>query len=470
MPKIEDFVLKKPIKKKRSGTGWDVSGLVQPTTKVSLPQRRPGRGEDSPASPTNEPHVMPEGQNNPGQTKDETSTKLASNLHQSSTKVASKWHQTYTKAASLGQESDTATSTTSDTKVAPNLHQSDTKVASKEPFSFYEIIGLQRTLLLNIYHFCIQRRSEETGPISLEHLSSNVGTTNRAAKIALQRLHKKGLLETAGFKNGRGGWTNYRLPKTTYQEVLKSESDTKVASNRHQTYTKVTTQLAPQLAPSPSSSSSSSLYNNKTTTTGGTEPAAAETPNTQTQVDPKWLALDISGLTEVGFTQTHLIQVARDAKLTPEIVQDSIRHFAFDLRINGKTKELRGPALNYFMGILRKGFPYAAPENYVSPEAEAMKTYLESKRADQERRKTLEDALYELEFTNWAQSLSEEEKMNLAPSSGFGGERGQQAKLSVHFRKIIWPALKNKSLQTVPTAAKVADSSTPLEVKKDQAV
>ena len=62
------------------------------------------------------------------------------------------------------------------------------------------------------------------------------------------------------------------------------------------------------------------------------------------------------------------------------------------------------------MGILRKGFPYAAPENYISPEAEAMKTYLESKRADQERRKTLEDALYELEFTNWTQSLSEKEK------------------------------------------------------------
>ena len=165
-----------------------------------------------------------------------------------------------------------------------------------------------------------------------------------------------------------------------------------------------------------------------------------------------------------------MIQIARDAKLPPEIVQDSIRHFAFDLRVNAKAKELRGPALNYLMGILRKGFPYAAPENYISPEAEAMKTYLESKKADQERRKTLEDALYELEFTNWTQSLSEEEKSNLAPFGGFGGERGQQAKLSVHFRKTVWPAIKNKSLQAAPVRPKVADTSTLPKIKKDLAV
>ena len=320
--------------------------------------------------------------------------------------------------------------------------------------SFYTLIGLQRGLLLNIYQLCVQRRSEETGPLSLEHLSTNVGTTKHAAKIALQRLHQKGLLETVGFKNGRGGWTNYRLPQTTYQEVLKVESDIKVAPNLHQSSTKVTTQ--PTTQPTPSlSSSSSSLYINKTTTTGELENDQSAKPH----MNSVWMTLDVSELSEIGFSQTHLIQVAKDAKLTPEVVQDSIRHFAFDLKTNGKGKELRGPALNYFMGILRKGFPYAAPENYISQEAQTMKAYLESKKAEQERRKIVEDALQEIEFKKWSQDLPETEKLSLAPSGGFGGERARLTKLSIHFQKNVWPELKNKILSKSERQAAAAKSA-----------
>ena len=360
----------------------------------------------------------------------------------------------------------------SEDKLETNLGQNAPNLGIKKSSVFLtNLVGLRRQIIDVIFSASIQSRNESTEPICIEFLAMKVMAPKASVRKTLQRLEHEGFIIRSEFKNGRGGWTKYRLPKNVFQDLLTHETWDKVETNLRQSEDKVESQLRTQLRTSPSSSSSS-LYNNKTTTTGRTETSgpATEPSTTQTQIDPKWLALDISGLAEVGFTQTHLIQIARDAKLTPEIVQDSIRHFAFDLRVNGKAKELRGPALNYLMGILRKGFPYAAPENYISPEAEAMKAYLESKKADQERRKTLEDALYELEFTNWNQTLSEEEKLNLAPFGGFGGERGQQAKLSVHFRKNIWPALKNKSLRTIPAGPNVADSAVPPEVKKDLAV
>ncbi len=447
MPKIKNFILKTPPTNKRSANNWDVSGLVQQTTGTFQPQRRPGRGDDNLTSDElerrNDLGHSKEGLGIRPENQQQTSNKVA-------TQPATKWQQTSNKVATNQQqenpqskESDNTTSNTTSNKVATKWQQTSNKVTTSERLNFSSLVGLQRSLLQLMHRQCLERRERSTGPMALEHLSHSVNTTKRAVKVTLQRLQMKGFLKPINFKNGRGGWTEYEIPDDVFQDVLRTESSNKLATKWQQTSNKVPTQLATQPATS-LSSSSSSLYNNKTTTTGGTEPSAPAIETTNPPpTDPKWLALDITGLTEIGFTQTHLTQVARDGKLTSEIVQDSIRHFAFDLRTNNKAKELRGPALNYFMGILRKGFPYAAPENYSSPEAEAMKTYLESKKADQERRKTLEEALYELEFTNWTQSLSEEEKLNLAPPSGFGGERGQQAKLSVHFRKNVWPELRN---------------------------
>jgi len=445
----------------------DLSSILKKTERRASELKTPGRPSPSIAT-EDRPYHEPNNQQ-------QTGNKVATNRQQSSNTTSNKVATNRQQEPLASQESDNRTSNTSDNKVATNWQQSTNTTSNKvnviPTLNFNSLVGLQRSLIQLMHRQCLERRSRSTGPMSLEHVSHSVKTSKRAAKVTLQRLQFKGFIKAINFKNGRGGWTEYELPDSVFQEVLRSETSNKAATNWQQTGNKVPTELATELA-TPVSSSSSSLYNNKTTTTGGPETngSVAELTNTQTQIDPKWLALDISGLIEIGFTQTHLIQVARDAKLTPEIVQDSIRHFAFDLRANGKAKELRGPALNYLMGILRKGFPYAAPENYISPEAEAMKAYLESKRADQERRKTLEDALYELEFINWTQALSEEEKLNLAPFGGFGGERGQQAKLSVYFRKTIWPAIKNKSLQAAPIRPNVADASTSPEIKKDLAV
>ena len=261
------------------------------------------------------------------------------------------------------------------------------------------------------------------------------------------------MLGTLEFKNGRGGWTNYQLPDEVFQDIFRTTTDTKVVSNSHQSDIKLPSQLPSQLPSSLSSSSSSYINNKETTTTGGDQEPLFDP--TRVQLSPQWLAVDLEPLTAIGFTQTHLIQIVSQAKLTPELVQESINHFAFDLRANSKGRELKGPPINFFMGILRKGFPYAAPENYLSPQDEALKKFHDSKRAAAERAQTAEKALYDAEFTEWTSNLSEEEKLNLGAPGGFRGGIAERSKLAMHFNKTIWPEIRAKIAAGRPSEVSV---------------
>jgi hypothetical protein len=260
------------------------------------------------------------------QTDNKLATKLQHNLQQTGNKVATNWQQ-YERRR---QESDNRTSNTTDNKLATKLQQTGNKVATAERASFSALVGLQRSLVLFVCRECVQKRTKTTGPLSLEYISSSVGTSKRAVKVTLQRLEAKGVVEFINFKNGRGGWTDYQLPDDVFQEALRAESDNKAATNWQQSYNKVTAQPATELATS-LSSSSSSLNIKETTTTGGDQEPLFD-PG-RVQLAPQWLALDLEPLAGIGFTQTHLVQIVSQAKLSPELVQDSIHHFAFDLRV-----------------------------------------------------------------------------------------------------------------------------------------
>ena len=138
------------------------------------------------------------------------------------------------------------------------------------------------------------------------------------------------------------------------------------------------------------SSSSSNIFNNKTTT------SETENIDSESLLLSEWGTINIEPLAEIGFSKHHLIQIARQNKLAPIVVQDSIHAFAFDLKENNKGKSLKTGSLNYFMGILRNGNPYAAPSNYESPESRAMRIYLEKKRELEQKRIILEEELLDV--------------------------------------------------------------------------
>ncbi len=361
---------------------------------------------------------------NIGQSSDKVRSQPRTNIGQSSDK-----HKT-----NLGQNEGLKEKTQDKVRSQPrtqlrtNLGQNSGKIENKVKFS--SLIGLQREIVLFIYEQGHFSRDRITAPLSIEHLAISCKTTKLSAQKTVQRLEKKEAIIRAEFKNGRGGWTRYGLPDLIYQEILHTG---KFMENLGQTQDKVRSQ--PRTQPRTDSSSSSSyIINNKNTTT-------TSDSRENGKLAEEWHNVDIEPLSEVGFSKTHFLQIAHQGKLSAEMVQTSIHAFAFDLKRNNKVKVLKTNPVNYFMGILRNGQPYAPPSNYESPQDEALRIYVEKQRELEKRRAEFESNALDFAFKEWLHSLNEAEKNQIVPHSlrNFKAEQPKIAILKEHFTKEIWP-------------------------------
>ena len=229
------------------------------------------------------------------QTDDKPATELITNRQQTDNKPTTNWQhkkQDLIKSITNRQQTDNETDNRTDNKPITNWQQTDNKLATNN--GFYSLTGLQRESIILIYQECKKSLSKTTDPLTLEYLSSVLRCTSGVVKVTLQRLEKKGCLIRKEFKNGRGGWSKYELPKDIYNEIILKETDNKLITNRQQTDNKLATK--PATEPATNLSSSSSLNNINTTTTGQADLLPAE-----------WEDLEMSEI--YGLTKQKLLSV-----------------------------------------------------------------------------------------------------------------------------------------------------------------
>ncbi len=184
-------------------------------------------------------------------------------------------------------------------------------------------------------------------------------------------------------------------------------------------------------------SSCSEEKNTKTTTTGADFSS--------------WDEIDLSPLIELGMKigSANVRSIARLNIITPEEFQDAVHMFAFDLRANGKRRQIEGDVVAFFMGILRRG-PYLPPQNYKSPQMERREAYLEWKRHEVEQKRRLDNELLEVEFREWWDRIPTKERAAYEPNAV--GAAGYPFESDFHlncvkeqiFVKTVWPTLQTK--------------------------
>lgn len=310
---------------------------------------------------------------------------------------------------------------------------------SKTKETFSSLVGLQRKITIFIYEHCTKARDKITEPLSLEYIATNCKTTFYSAKKTLQRLEKKHVILRSSFKKGRGGWTKYELPHFIFQDVLFSETKGKSRTNQGQIEDKIETEMGTKSRTN--YSSSGGIYNLNTTTTSE--------PNNSKTLTNEWLNMDIEPLSNIGFTKTHLSQIASQNILSTELVQNSIYAFAFDLQENNKAKNINSDPINYFMGILRKGKPYAPTSNYESPQDKAIRLYKEKMKEIEQRRVAIEKDAINLAFNDWFVQLTDDQKRELLPemlrrNAKLEKNRILESSARGHFETEVWPDLKKK--------------------------
>jgi len=339
--------------------------------------------------------------------------------------------QTYSKLTSnLIQENETPFKPTPQPtpQLTPNLLQTPSKPNPK--ISFSSLVGLQRNILLTIFSSSKTSRTKTTEPLTLEFISNEAKTTNKSTKTAIQRLIKKGFMKTEEYKNGRGGWCKFSIPDFLYQELLNLESYSKLTSNPIQTPFKVPSQPHPQ--PTPTALNNNNNYINNITTT--TERDVVK------ETGEEYKKIDFSFLSEIGFGITQISQLA-ELKILPDLIQESINHFAFGLKHNEKTKEIPNP-LYRLMGVLRKGNVWTE-DNYESAQDIAMREYIERLEREKEQRRARYERIFELKYDEWFEELSDEELKKILTADEFKfGKYANESKLKIYFRRTKCETIK----------------------------
>jgi|GEM_PF-6130885 len=287
-------------------------------------------------------------------------------------------------------------------------------------FIFSTLCKSKEKIFKYLLNICVENGSLDTGPIKSKIFAENISIPYQSFKTILGRLVSIGLIKRNIGKTSQNGYINIHLNKQIKNLAIYYY----LGNNLDNTC-------------------NNSSSNNSTTTIQSTI--------SENQLSPEWMGIDFEQLSFINFTRAHLVQIAKQSKLSFDIVQNSIYAFAFDLRENNKAQNIKGDPINYFMGILCSGRPYNFSSNYESPQDKALRIYRENINNITQKRKEKEKEIMNLAFENWFSNLTNEQKRNIIPSVFTYTSNLEQNKIlksaaKNKFEEKIWPEEKNKIL------------------------
>jgi hypothetical protein len=307
------------------------------------------------------------------------------------------------------------------------------------------LTGLQEKFFYVVLEYCSITEERQTGQLKTAKIASLIGCSYRCSKTTIERVTKKNIVTRLKGKSSISGFVQFEIT----EEIKKiGEGESLQKRNLCLDFNRFIIGIRQQIRQQSDNAldngdNSSSSYIYKTTTT-------EDIPNADTsQLNLDWRNIDTEPLSKIGFSKNHLSQIASQNKLKPQVVQDSINVFAFDLQENNKAKGIKGDPINFFMGILRNGKPYAPPSNYESPQDKAMRLYREKMQAIEQRRADTEKEAINLAYNEWFSELTDAQKKDLLPENLRNNARLEKNKMLEgsarnYFETKIWPSVRDR--------------------------
>jgi predicted transcriptional regulator len=200
---------------------------------------------------------------------------------------------------------------------------------------FEALVGNEKNLLVLVFEECLRIGSLVSPEITLSHISERLEISPGVAKMVIHRLVKKGFIERASSKTGRGGWIKFSITKDLYRDLRIRQTDNKQVTIGYQTDNKqVTKRVTEQITESPCSSSNLNI--NNTTTT---EPDL-------------WLSVPKNLEGRVSIRQ--LRDFVKQNLLSAEDLQSSLDGFAYDLE-KGSIRAKNGNPVAILIGAVKSG-------------------------------------------------------------------------------------------------------------------
>lgn len=270
-----------------------------------------------------------------------------------------------------------------------------------------EAKGSQCKILEYFAERCLETGSLSTGYFKISKLAKQTGLEEKTIYTAIYRLErqKKLIIRQKG-KEGSGGSSRFMFASEDIKNQILCGRD-KITGNRLNTLNSgVTTDME----------------------------------------NFGWNEINTDLLNEIGLNQKHLLQLRNYS--SPQIVQESINHFAFGLQNNAKTKSYKDPVA-VLVGVLRKGEAWIESA-YKSPQEIATEKLLAQKKAENERVRQLDEKLQNEYFVDWIENLTEEQIKTIVGDNMVGPkslqEKAKKSLLMEYFQTNEWPKLKKSVL------------------------
>ena len=297
--------------------------------------------------------------------------------------------------------------------------------ANKKSFTF--LGKTQKEILFFIYNSCKDQLSKVSANISLDNFINCCKLSKKSIKTTLKRLEKNNTIILRSFKGGHQGFRQYELSEDTYKEIsLIGEFECL-------------------------------RYTLQGTLQGTSANVSSSNINTTTTLPEIFRKIDYYPLKDIGFDESHIIQIYREytknpeLALTTEIIQNSINALAFDLKHNNVAGSFKNSPVVVLTALLKKGQPYSSktPEKVLTPQEEAMQEYLLAQEKKQQKITETKIKARELAIQEWLDSLSEEELLNFnqelrpdgIPDRIYQKSRRKKAEelAKDYFDTVLWP-------------------------------
>ena len=287
---------------------------------------------------------------------------------------------------------------------------------------YTQLVGGQKNIMRSLFLEAYKNGEKITPPLTVRFIAESSGVPHSSVRKSIQILEKKGCISRYNFKNGRGGWTEYLIHSMLYGEMLQLKSEEQLEKNLRKTEEQLEYKPKNKLENFPHSSSRALNLKNTTTI------------ESVDNFSVKHKIMIPEELSKIGFHESHLNQITDVTNLNEVELQESLNHYALDLR-NGSVRAGYGK-LNLIVGVLKKSNLYVS-ESYIAEEQAVLKELVN--RAEMLKELKSKQAEIELlkKYKAWKKNLTQEEINELAPPSNIVEEGGtlQDIQLQSYFQE-----------------------------------
>ena len=219
-------------------------------------------------------------------------------------------------------------------------------------------------------------------------LAGKIKASLEVTRVTLKRLTEKNILIRLPGERGRNGCCKFKIPENVVRICFSLFNDAPCDIN----------QIGNEIE---NRNGNNKIY------------SSSNIINTTTALPKEWKNINFSPLESIGFSEQHLLDIYSTNVCDPNVVQESIYHFAFGLE-EGRHKSYDNP-LKVFIGRLRKGNAWFEL-NYESPKEKALRELFERKKTEKEKRDSMIKEIVDIEFPEWRKKLTQDEVKHIIPA------------------------------------------------------